>query len=143
MTNAKSRAFGFLLTQAHIEEMFTEQQGRCFYSGIRMRLDPEGPWRMSLERKDNDGDYEPENCVLIAVEFNTSDWSRCKNATKVNGTAQWSREKVQEVPALRQKPVDLNTLRELIDEEAKAPDTHGGWSPRRHVNGMGDPLQAL
>ena len=45
----------------------------------------------------------------MAVEFNTSDFSRCKNAAEVKGTAHWFEKKVKEVSALRQKQVDLNT----------------------------------
>ena len=38
-----------------------------------------------------------ENCVLIAIEFNTADHSRNIAVTEVFGTAQWSKEKVDHV----------------------------------------------
>jgi len=72
-----------------------QQQGRCHYSGVPLQyLVPNSDWRVSLERLDNDFGYTPENTVLIAHEFNTSDWSRGKWTHAVRGTAQWSREKV-------------------------------------------------
>ena len=105
-----------------------------------MRLNPDGSWRISLERRDDSRGYNRDNCILVAAEFNTSDWSRCKNATEVKGTAQWSSEKVKELPALRRTPVDLNTLRDLIDEAVKIPGGRGGSSPLRVVNGVGEIL---
>ncbi|CAK0849624.1 unnamed protein product [Prorocentrum cordatum] len=73
-----------------------QQQGRCHYSGVPLQyLVPNSDWRVSLERLENDFGYAPENTVLIAHEFNTSDFSRGKWTHAVRGTAQWSREKVE------------------------------------------------
>ncbi|CAE8612297.1 unnamed protein product [Polarella glacialis] len=78
-----------------IIDMLWLQRGRCFYSGIPLQYKAlHVHWRMSLERVNNSVGYTKENCVLIAVEFNTSDYSRNKATTQVFGTAQWSREKV-------------------------------------------------
>ena len=52
---------------------------------------------MSIERLDNSIGYTIQNCVLVAIEFNTGDWSRNNAVTKVFGTAQWSREKVEHI----------------------------------------------
>ncbi|CAK9076423.1 unnamed protein product [Durusdinium trenchii] len=50
------------------------QKGRCAYSGVQMEvLLPHSDWRMSLERLDNAVGYVPENCVLIAAEFNSTE----------------------------------------------------------------------
>lgn len=82
-----------------ILDMLLMQGGRCYYSGMPMECTiPKSHWRMSLERVDNENGYTKDNCVLVAREFNTSDFSRNrKNVIKVHGTAQWSRQKVQYV----------------------------------------------
>jgi len=78
--------------------MLEQQGGCCYYSGVPLEYKrPHSDWRMSLERLDNSLGYTPENCVLIAIEFNTSDQSRNKATTEVFGTAQWSREKVEHI----------------------------------------------
>ena len=80
-----------------ILQMLLAQHGRCFYSGVPMRYDqPHVDWQMSLERLDNSLGYTKNNCVLIALEFNTSDHS--KHAVReVRGSSQWSRAKVMHV----------------------------------------------
>jgi len=55
------------------------QGGRCFYSGVPMEYTrTHSHWRMSLERIDNELGYTNNNCVLVAAEFNTSDYSKNK-----------------------------------------------------------------
>merc|ERR1712190_380295 len=97
-SRAKSRGHNCTLTFEDVLDMLEAQGGRCYYSGvpIEWRL-PNSQWRMSLERVDNDLGYEKANCVLIAAEFNTPDYSRNKAVHKVYGTAQWSRNKVEQV----------------------------------------------
>ena len=78
--------------------MLERQQGRCFYSGVPLQYkELHTNWRLSLERLNNEVGYTEDNCVLIAVEFNTPDYSRNSAVTEVFGTAQWSRAKVQHV----------------------------------------------
>lgn len=80
---------------------------------------------MSLERLNNEVGYVRSNCVLIAAEFNTPDYSRNKSGvSRVFGTAQWSRYKVQSLPLLRAKNVDSNELARLI-QEARGGDRRG------------------
>lgn len=102
LANAKSRAKRrgqeCTLLRGDIFDMLWMQGGRCFYSGVPMEcILPESHWRMSLERLSNDVGYTQGNCVLVAHEFNTSDFSRNKNTMEVFGTAQWSRQKVHYV----------------------------------------------
>lgn len=95
------------LHHGDILDLLIEQRGRCYYSGVPMEYRiPHSHWRMSLERLDNNAGYTTGNCVLIALEFNTSDFSKNKNVVSVSGTAQWSRDKVQYV----WKPVRLESL---------------------------------
>ena len=75
--------------------MLREQGGRCYCSSVPLEYTfVHSDWRISLERLDNDTGYAKENCVLVACEFNTPDYSRNKTPYEVHGTAQWSRAKV-------------------------------------------------
>lgn len=65
---------------AYIEELWTKQDGRCFYSGMPMNYDKH-EWRVSIERRDNDKGYVDGNVVLCCLEF--------------NGKAQWTPDKVE------------------------------------------------
>ncbi|CAE8585505.1 unnamed protein product [Polarella glacialis] len=88
------------LTVDDVLDMLFDQKGRCAYSGVVMEiLHPNSHWRWTLERKDNRKGYSKDNCVLLAAEFNTSDYSRHPGVLTANvtGTAQWSAEKVRSV----------------------------------------------
>ncbi|CAE8582632.1 unnamed protein product [Polarella glacialis] len=92
------RAQEFALQPADLLEMMWSQRGRCYYSGVPLQYKlRHTDWQMSLERLDNLNGYTRQNCVLIALEFNTSDHSRAKGATLVFGTAQWSLPKVTHI----------------------------------------------
>lgn len=95
---ARLRAQDFAITAQILLDFLAEQGGRCFYSGVPLQYKQvHTDWRLSLERLDHSVGYTPDNCVLIAAEFNTSDQSRNSAVTEVFGTAQWSREKVWHV----------------------------------------------
>ena len=102
LANARSRHrrgkwFGdFELELDAVLDMLWSQQGRCFYSDVPLRFAQFNvDWMMSLERLNNDKTYTMENTVLVALEFNTSDHSKNKASSRVFGTAQWSRGKVE------------------------------------------------
>merc|ERR1711871_282593 len=106
------------------------QRGRCFYSDIPMEcLYPHSDWRMSLERINNRCGHTRDNCVLIANEFNTPDWSSRSADAQVHGTAQWSRAKVADVHAQRNLNVDRSALITMVGEAYQR--------PRRQRNGNG------
>ena len=116
---AKGKAWNVTLTFEDVLEMVEQQNGRCAYSGVPMEMVlPNSHWRMSLERLNNSEGYSRENCVLIAGEFNTGDFSRPKGvqAETVKGSAQWSPEKVQDVFRLRDHPVDTQLLQTELAE---------------------------
>lgn len=121
----------FQLQLHDVLEMLMKQEGRCAYSGIAMEvLAPFSHWRMSMERKSNADGYVKDNCVLVAAEFNSGDFSKCKGARKheVRGTAQWSKEKVAMVGGAGTASVSLSQL------EA---DVEAAWSPPR-IRSTGD-----
>lgn len=95
---AKARDQEFSLTFLQVLNMLKQQHGRCYYSGVPLEYKQlHTDWRLSIERLDNSIGYTKENCVLIAIEFNTADQSRNKAICKVFGTPQWSREKVEHI----------------------------------------------
>lgn len=128
----------FSLTHQTIVNMIRTQEGRCAYSGVQMEITtPNSHWRMSLERVDNNKGYTRENCVLIAAEFNTWDQSRKPGVdpTTVEGTAQWSRAKVQQVNKLRLQNIDLTELDSDIETARKKPCTTKKLPPPSKADG--------
>jgi hypothetical protein len=51
---------------------------------------------MSLERKDTKIGYTKENCCLICIEFNTTDWSiaKCDDDDREDSSG-WNKEKLK------------------------------------------------
>eukprot|EP00397_Hematodinium_sp_SG-2012_P042208 GEMP01046637.1.p1 GENE.GEMP01046637.1~~GEMP01046637.1.p1 ORF type:complete len:542 (+),score=15.77 GEMP01046637.1:152-1627(+) len=86
----------FRLEFDDILQMYRQQRGLCFYSDVKMNLQPHHDWKGSIERIDNAKGYILSNVVLICSEFQTSDSSFRANIP-VKGTAQWSKEKVRKL----------------------------------------------
>eukprot|EP00397_Hematodinium_sp_SG-2012_P046974 GEMP01053257.1.p1 GENE.GEMP01053257.1~~GEMP01053257.1.p1 ORF type:complete len:339 (+),score=19.92 GEMP01053257.1:383-1399(+) len=98
----------FVLTINDVVDVYKRQHGLCYYSGIKMLLEPCSDWMCSVERLDNNRGYVVDNVVLICAEFQTSDYSG-KAKFPVKGSAQWSKEKVDMlVRWLRSAPVLLD-----------------------------------
>ena len=70
----------FIISIDIILDKLLQQGGRCFYSGVPLNFrEPWSDWFWSLERLDNDKGYTIENCVLVALGFNTAaQWTRMK-----------------------------------------------------------------
>ena len=56
------------LTKDHILALWEEQGGMCFWSGLEMVKVRTHPWKVSLDRLDNNKGYEPGN-VCLATWF--------------------------------------------------------------------------
>ena len=96
--SARRREQDCCITFDFLLNLLAWQGGVCYYSGVPLQYTQvHTDWKLSIERLDNSIGYTPDNCVLIAVEFNTPDYSRNRAVTEVFGTAQWSREKVWHV----------------------------------------------
>ncbi|OLQ14084.1 hypothetical protein AK812_SmicGene1814 [Symbiodinium microadriaticum] len=94
----------------HLLDLVLEQGGLCAYSGIPMEmLRPNSHWRISVERIDTSQGYLKGNCCLIAAEFNSS---VSRKADPHSGSAQWSKQKVQDVLHARTGQVHLQRLQE-------------------------------
>ena len=107
------KGIGHHLDLHDLLDMLLEQEGRCGYSGVALEiLRPCAHWRISLERRDNLEGYVRDNCVFVANEFNSSDFSRCRGVREqdVRGTAQWSAQKVDFVSNLGGFSVDVQRL---------------------------------
>lgn len=64
------------ITIRQILELFYSQKMRCAYLGIPLFLH-EGDWQATLERKNRDLAYTPDNCCIVVGEVNTGSfqWS--------------------------------------------------------------------
>ena len=112
-TRSKKKGWHCSLGRNDIFNMLCTQRGRCAYSGVPMQIRfPHAHWRMSLERVDNSLGYIRENCVLVAGEFNSADHSRRSGVklAEVQGSAQWSSEKIQFVRTAWKSTVMLERL---------------------------------
>ena len=122
-SRSRKKGWPCSLQRDDIFEMLLEQDGRCHYSKVPMEiLLPHSNWRMSLERLNNSFGYDRQNCVLIAAEFNSSDYSRFKGVKveDVHGSAQWSVKKVQFLSSAYKSHVDVEVLeQDVIDAHRK------------------------
>lgn len=99
----------YTLTMEWVIEQLRRQNVRCAISGVQLTFSPKGRFQMSIERVDENKGYTPDNCILIALEFNTT-------------TKQWNKEKWEFVlnnfhtffnnafPLPRPTVVDLSSL---------------------------------
>ncbi|KAG5184467.1 hypothetical protein JKP88DRAFT_268572 [Tribonema minus] len=78
------------ITFEDIVNIYKEQCGTCSYSGIPLTTD--GDWKVSLERRDVRVGYSRENCCLIAMEFQGTDYTAVSKYGG-DGCGGWSREK--------------------------------------------------
>ena len=133
----------------HLLDLVLEQEGLCAYSGIPMELlKPNSHWRVSIERIDTQHGYLQGNCCLIAAEFNSAVYNRCHEAGTSCGSAQWSKQKVQQVAHVRTEQVQLRSLQEDIVAASlrpargqtarfqgfRGPDAAGNWRCARCGN---------
>jgi hypothetical protein len=84
------------LTFEELLDVYLQQTGRCAYSNKQLELN--GEYMMSLERKDVKIGYTKDNCCLICIEFNTTDWSiaKCDDDNRT-GSSGWNKEKLKTV----------------------------------------------
>lgn len=77
-----------------LRTQFISQSGRCHYSQVPLALGWGVDWQISLERLDNTRGYVSSNVALIALEFQSSDYSaRSAHPASIHGSPQWSASK--------------------------------------------------
>ena len=74
------------LTKDQLITLWTNQNGKCYYSGIQMNTRPCSDWMCSLERLDNNIGYIFDNVVFACLEF--------------NGKTKWTLDKIKQIPLL-------------------------------------------
>ena len=90
----KNKPLIHTLTFEELLDIYLQQCGRCAYSNKLLELC--GEYMMSLERKDTNIGYTKENCCLICIEFNTTDWSISKyDDDDREGSSGWNKEKIK------------------------------------------------
>ncbi|KAG5184460.1 hypothetical protein JKP88DRAFT_181251 [Tribonema minus] len=72
-----------VITLEDVVNMYREQGGGCLYTGVPFTTD--GDWRVSLERKNVDVGYTRQNCCLIAMEFQGTDFTALMHITAMPG----------------------------------------------------------
>lgn len=70
-TRAKNRGHMFTITEEFINQLWTSQNGKCFYSGLDMKKEMDDAiYSVSLDRKDNSLGYIPSNTILCCSAVN-------------------------------------------------------------------------
>jgi len=87
-----------------VDDLFDKilaQRGRCYFSQVPLELvSTSAAWRICFERLDHNDGYTLENTKLIANEFLVPNFSRGgyeAAGVVVQGTAAWTREKVEHI----------------------------------------------
>ncbi len=74
---ASRREIKCTLTKQDLLDLYDQQEGRCYYSGVNLSY--HAPFLMSLERLSPEGIYEKGNVALICFELNAPlTWNLCK-----------------------------------------------------------------
>lgn len=79
------------ITVQDLIDMFKNQQGLCYYSGLKMNIQRHSNWRCSVERLDPELGYIIGNVVFVCLEFNcVAPWSREKVISVLTNQSQQS-----------------------------------------------------
>lgn len=68
--SAKYRNIEFKITIENVEELFSKQGGKCFYSGRNLELEPGSPNKLTIDRIDSIKGYVYGNVVLCSYTIN-------------------------------------------------------------------------
>lgn len=60
------------ITVNQIKELWESQNGKCYWTGRRMKRSSKDKLQASLDRVNNSQGYKPSNCVLVCVFVNYS-----------------------------------------------------------------------
>lgn len=71
----KGKNIDFTITKEFLRELWDLQKGKCYYTGIEMRISardkhPQHPQHPSLDRKDSNEGYTKENVVFCCQSIN-------------------------------------------------------------------------
>ncbi|VBB17589.1 hypothetical protein YASMINEVIRUS_52 [Yasminevirus sp. GU-2018] len=85
----------------YLKQLHIEQEGRCYYSGLKLSTTPLSDWQASPERLNTDLGYIEDNVKLICLELNI-------------GNSTWSKEKLKLAKELSMTSADMKHLRKSI-----------------------------
>lgn len=91
------------INEQDLKEMYEEQRGECYYSGLKMTAMPKSEWQASPERLDEGLGYTKENTRLICLEFNV-------------GYQQWNKSKINSLKTLCNEDADIDELKKKIED---------------------------
>lgn len=80
---------------AYLLDLYEKQEGRCYYSNIKMSLAPKSDWLISLERLNPHLGYTTKNVALVCHEFNVFDCRVRKPEGELTEGCFFSKEKFQ------------------------------------------------
>lgn len=67
---APQRGLAFNITLQDLKQLWSKQQGRCYYSGVALTTEVGDPNKVSIDRADSNKDYAPDNVVLCTKRLN-------------------------------------------------------------------------
>jgi hypothetical protein len=93
----KKRESDFDIDFDYLVSLYHKQHGKCAYSNVPMSFGSykDNDWITSLERINSLKGYTKDNVCLIAVEFNTGDFTCMSVNETVEGSSAWSKEKFE------------------------------------------------
>lgn len=82
------------LTLYELFEIYLEQKGLCYVSFRKLQFN--GDYQMSIERKNQNLGYTKDNCCLICLEFNVGEWDLFNKSNNITEkTSGWNKEKIK------------------------------------------------
>lgn len=70
-SRAKSKNIPFEIDVNYLEDLLSNQENRCFYSGLEMELNRAGNYSASIDRVDSSKGYVKGNVVFVIWAVNT------------------------------------------------------------------------
>lgn len=113
------------LTLEYIHERYTQQEGRCHITGIKMNIGAHMDWKMSIERVNESKPYNKNNIVLIITEMQSGhrQWTReiFDNICSIVLGREMNEETEEEVKETIRKELYVNYERKKIGSKKDKP----------------------
>lgn len=120
-----------ILTITDLKMILKDQDGSCFYSGIKMNID-KNTWKMSIARIDESKRFSKENTILCCIELNKGvKWSH----EKINHLLERSKGDGEMIPLYK---FDINSHKKYKNGNDKSRIV----SPRTHMQRLISNAQA-
>jgi hypothetical protein len=107
LLKGRTSAGEFNITQNDLTTIWSNQNGKCYYSEIQMVPQPSSDWMCSIERLDNNKGYIIGNVVLVCFELNTP--------------AGWNLDKIVRMLFSLHEYIDDNLLIQMINNDLNRP----------------------